>query len=57
MAYYRISYDGYVEGDYENEEDAINDFIDIIENGNFYGRDLGNQLTIEKYDEENEKWE
>ncbi len=55
--YCRVSYDGYVEGEYESIEDAKAEFIDIIENGGSDGRDWKDELSIETFNEKTEKWE
>jgi hypothetical protein len=52
MPYFRINYDGYIEGEYKTAEEAITDAINI------FLEDIENEkhLNIEEYDEDSEKW-
>ena len=56
--YCRVSYDGYVEGEYESIEEAKADFIDIIEGScDRWGRDWKEELSVETFNEETKEWE
>jgi len=53
MPYFRVGYDDdYIEGEYETEYEAIEDFVESLENV-----DMENQVSVEKYNEDTERWE
>lgn len=49
--WFRVSYDGYIESEYETEAEARQEFIDIIDNV------LDDELTVEKFSAEKGVWE
>ena len=54
MKYYRVSYDGYTEGEYEDRAAAIKDFVECVQDDL---DDSCNTITVEVYNEDTEKWE
>jgi len=53
--YYRISYDGYIENDFKNEREAIDDFISYVMD--FTKEDWKDEITIEVFSDETNEWE
>lgn len=51
MSYIRITFEKYIEGDYEYEEDAVADFLDMT---NELTED---DLTITRFNEDTGQWE
>ena len=55
MPYFRITYEGYVEDEFDSEEEAINTFVETVQT------DLENEdythVGIEKYNDEKGEWE
>ena len=49
--YLRVSYEYYVEGDYENEEEAIDVFMESIDEMD------KDELTVEVFNDETNEWE
>ena len=54
--YFRVSYDGYIEGEYETQAEAIQEFLDVIAVGGGPGVWEDN-LTIEKFNAQTGEWE
>ena len=54
MPYCRVSFEGYVEGDYETPELAKVDFMDYLQEE---GMDLMNELNVEVFNEQTQRWE
>jgi len=54
MPYYRVSYEGYLEGEYADEEEAKQDFVDGIKNEelDLYGREWTELILVENLDDE-----
>jgi hypothetical protein len=52
MSHYRVTYGGYIEGEYKDREEARQAFIDFIENGDIdnYGRVWEDLIDIEQID-------
>lgn len=50
MPYFRVQYEGYIEGDYESQEDAVEAFLEVLEYGDL-------DLDVEVFDEETKEWE
>ena len=59
MPYYRVTYGGYVEGEYEDEEAAKNALRDLLhdEVADRYGRSLDDFLEVETFNEGRQVWE
>lgn len=59
MAYFRVTYEGYVEGEYEDEEAAKADFLNGLNEDytDAYGRSREQMLHVEKFNEETGEWE
>ena len=51
MAYYRVTLDNYIEGEYISPEEAIEDFVQVIKD------DLRYLACVEIFNEENNEWE
>lgn len=51
MGYYRITYDGYVEGEYESADEAKAEFIKSLEEN-----DPDQYICVEKFDEATKEW-
>ena len=58
MPYYRVTYEGYIEGEYDNAEEAKHDFMKYIVNDEIdqYDRTWMDSIAVEEYDEKTEKW-
>ena len=58
MAYYRVTYDGYVEGEYESEEAAKQDLLACMDEDyvDHVGRTREDMLSVEEYDSEKDEW-
>ena len=54
MAYFRVTLEGYREIECESEEEAIQDFIDFVENDGIdsYGRTWRQLIDVEKLSDE-----
>ncbi len=54
MPYYRVSYAGYLEGEYADEEEAKKDFVDGIKNEelDLYGREWTELVEVENLGDE-----
>lgn len=52
MGYFRVTYEGYLEGEYETADDAIEEFAELAK------EDIETHfhITVEEYDEESGKW-
>lgn len=50
MPYYRIEYEGYMEGEYASEEEAKQAFVDNIKNDELdgYGREWTELIVVEE---------
>jgi len=59
MPYFRVSYEGYIEGEYDNEEEAIKEFLEGLNEDyvDAYGRTREQMLRVEKFNEEKGEWE
>ena len=55
--YFRVSYDGYIEGEYETQAEAIQEFLDVIANDGGVTGTWEDNLTIEKFNAETGEWE
>ena len=59
MPYYRVTWGGYIEGEYESEEAARAALIDFIDDEDIdqYGRDWIQLIEVERLDEESDDGE
>jgi hypothetical protein len=59
MPYYRVTYDGYVEGEYASEEEAKKDLLACLDPDYIdgVGRTRENMLSVETWNPEKGKWE
>ena len=51
MKTYRVTYNGYLEDDFESEEDAVNAFLDMLD------WDASDHIEVEVWNEEEGEWE
>jgi len=58
MPYYRVTFDGYVEGEYESEEAAKKDLLACLEPDYIddVGRTREDMLSVEEFDAETDVW-
>jgi hypothetical protein len=56
MPYYRITWEGYQEGEFTNEEEAKESLIDFVENGevDHFGRDWTQLISVEQLEDDEE---
>ena len=52
MPYFRVSIEDYIEGEYDTEEKAIDDFIEALDQ-----LDIRRSVTVEEFNEETGRWE
>ena len=59
MPYFRVTYVGYVEGEYESEEAAKAAFIEGLDPDycDAYGRSREDMVQVERFNDETEQWE
>jgi hypothetical protein len=53
MGYFRVTYDGYYDGEHENEDEAKQAFINYVENNETdgYGRTWDDLISVEKLED------
>ena len=52
--FYRLTYEGYTEGEYDTEADALENFIENVREDL---DDDGRNIVVNKFDEKTKKWE
>ena len=59
MGYYRVTYEGYAEGEFDSSEAAKEDFIQRIRDDELdqYGRGWTALVSVEEFNEETNEWE
>jgi len=58
-SYFRITFDGYIEGEFESEEEAIAEMNEMFNDDyrDHYGRAPSDLFTVERFNNETEEWE
>jgi hypothetical protein len=58
MPYFRVTYVGYVEGDFDTEEDAKEEFLSGLNEDytDAYGRSREDMVCVEEFDEVTGEW-
>lgn len=50
MPFFRVQYQGYLEGDFDDQQDAVDEFLEELEYGDL-------NLNVEQWNDETGEWE
>jgi len=57
MGYYRVRFEGYIEGEYDSADLAKQEMVAFLEDGiDAYGRSKEDLIVVEEYDPVEECW-